>query len=311
MSAPSAAELNELFTAQVNHLSTQMTQIRDLAYKEGFAAGRQAAEREGALGRKRAADVAQEWLRAPRAPGESVTEFMSNDRPQRADGMPAVTPKATAILGPEHTLVTPLSRPIGRDHSRPLKATQPRTLADADSLADELSEIVQAIQEIADGGKMPSINVYNREKPPHLPVWQVIAVRHEIDRWGNLAEMCGLEYKPKAGMTDARRQQLEDLKAARAAGGRGRHGVDNEAGRHTKRGSYIPTERELIAELQRQAMGGVMPSIALFNDLRPANWATADAHMKRMEMTWGDLAEIAGLRLRPGGRRGEDRLVAA
>lgn len=207
-----------------------------------------------------------------------------------------------ATLGPEHTIVTPL-RPIGRDHSLPPK---PRTLADADALADELSEVVQAIQEIADGGKMPSINVYNREKPEHLPVWQVLMIRHELASWGDMAHLCGLPYQPKTGMTEDRRRQLdrlkEERKAKRALGGHGRTNVvEREEGRQSRFGTYIPTERELIAELQRQAMGGVMPSVAFFDDARPATWAKAQAHTARLNVTWNDLAKLADLKPNPRG----------
>lgn len=62
---------------------------------------------------------------------------------------------------------------------------------------------------------------------------------------------------------------------------------------------YMPTLQELIAEVQRQAMGGVMPTIAAFDMARPGNWATAAAHLTRFNLTWIDLAKEAGLKLTP------------
>lgn len=60
----------------------------------------------------------------------------------------------------------------------------------------------------------------------------------------------------------------------------------------------VPSREQVIAELQRQAMGGVMPSMDAFNVAKPANWATAQAHMVRMGLTWGELAQEAGLKFR-------------
>lgn len=213
-----------------------------------------------------------------------------------------VSPQAAAIFGPEHTIVSPLRSPIGRDHAA--TPAKPRTLADADALADELSEIIVAIQEMADAGVMPHVNKYNKNKPEHLPHWQTIIDRHGITFWGRMAEMCGLELKgKKQQMTDARRAQLERLKDERKAEGRGRHGaIESDDGHHTPRGSYIPTEAELLAELQRQAMAGqIMPTVAQFDSARPANWATAQAHMLRLNVGWNELAKLAGLKPNPRG----------
>lgn len=74
--------------------------------------------------------------------------------------------------------------------------------------------------------------------------------------------------------------------------------TSNEA----KRSNYLPTREELIAELKRQSMGGVMPSMVQFNESRPATWATADAHQKRLGISWGDLANEAGLKPQRSGR---------
>lgn len=75
--------------------------------------------------------------------------------------------------------------------------------------------------------------------------------------------------------------------------------VDEDKGRTMPRGAYIPSERELIKELQRQAMAGVMPSVESFNASRPAGWSKAMAHMVRLDRTWHDLATLAGLKPNP------------
>lgn len=67
------------------------------------------------------------------------------------------------------------------------------------------------------------------------------------------------------------------------------------------RGNMLPTREELIAEVRRQAMGGVMPTMAAFNDARPANWATAQAHLTRLGLSWEQLTEESGLKPNPRG----------
>jgi hypothetical protein len=62
------------------------------------------------------------------------------------------------------------------------------------------------------------------------------------------------------------------------------------------KGNVLPTREELIAELQRQAMGGAMPSLMAFNSARPGNWATAAAHMQRLGASWEELRQEAGLK---------------
>lgn len=62
-----------------------------------------------------------------------------------------------------------------------------------------------------------------------------------------------------------------------------------------RRGKVLPTLDDLIAEVRDQAMGGVMPTQATFNDAKPDNWATATAHLTRLGISWDELAELAGL----------------
>jgi hypothetical protein len=69
--------------------------------------------------------------------------------------------------------------------------------------------------------------------------------------------------------------------------------------RTTRRpGVVLPTLDDLLRELKRQSMGGVAPSMAAFDIAKPANWATGQAHCKRLGMTWGALVEAAGLKPR-------------
>lgn len=59
---------------------------------------------------------------------------------------------------------------------------------------------------------------------------------------------------------------------------------------------YRPTRDELIRELKRQAMAGVMPTGAAFDLAKPTNWASASAQAKRFNMSWTELALDAGLK---------------
>lgn len=67
-------------------------------------------------------------------------------------------------------------------------------------------------------------------------------------------------------------------------------------------GNALPDIYAVIKELKRQSMAGMMPTQAQFDAARPANWATAQAQCKRFDMTWGQLAEEAGLKMKPNGK---------
>jgi hypothetical protein len=66
-----------------------------------------------------------------------------------------------------------------------------------------------------------------------------------------------------------------------------------------RNGNVLPSLAEIIAEVRHQSMGGMMPSMAVFDEARPANWATASAHLVRLGLTWEGLANEAGLKMRP------------
>jgi hypothetical protein len=62
------------------------------------------------------------------------------------------------------------------------------------------------------------------------------------------------------------------------------------------------TYRQFVAELQRQAMGGRMPSMRVFDYAKPTTWPTADECCAHFALSWEELAEEAGLQL-PRGMR--------
>jgi len=124
----------------------------------------------------------------------------------------------------------------------------------------------------------------------------------EIDELDDLDEIDDLDDDgpPTHKTSDARRAQVAELRRQQ------RHRkVEYErkadAGRY---GNVLPTLDDIIAELRRLSSGtGVMPTIATFDAARPGNWATAGAHMQRLNMSWIDLANEAELRPRQPGRQ--------
>lgn len=66
-------------------------------------------------------------------------------------------------------------------------------------------------------------------------------------------------------------------------------------------GNVLPDLPALVREVQRQAMGNVAPTQAVFNSSKPASWATATAHLQRLGITWADLIHEAGLKPNPRG----------
>jgi len=159
-----------------------------------------------------------------------------------------------------------IGRPVSQaDKQRVLRAEREK----------ELEEIIAALREMAVDGEMPSITTYNLEKPSHLPAWSNINYRHAITTWGTLAERAGLHYNPQ------------------------RKGTGKAVG------VFTPDLAQLVKELQRQAMANTMPTQAAFDAAKPANWATAVAHCKRLNMNWNELAAEAGLKPNPRGVRVE------
>lgn len=113
---------------------------------------------------------------------------------------------------------------------------------------------------------------------------------------------------PRADESVARRAQLERLKVERRAR---REAAPPRRGRRREGSgaSFAPlptsepagvTLPQLTAELQRLAMGGVMPSPAVFDQARPAVWPTAEQFCAQFGATWTQLAREAGLRLGRG-----------
>lgn len=71
-------------------------------------------------------------------------------------------------------------------------------------------------------------------------------------------------------------------------------------------GNVLPSLPELVAEVRRLSMGGTMPTMAVFDEARPATWATAAAHLNRLGLTWETLAEAAGLKLVRRGQKSDE-----
>lgn len=68
-----------------------------------------------------------------------------------------------------------------------------------------------------------------------------------------------------------------------------------------RNGNVLPTLEQIIRQLQSQAMGAVMPSMAQFDESKPANWASAAAQMQRLNLSWEQLREKANLKPRERG----------
>lgn len=63
---------------------------------------------------------------------------------------------------------------------------------------------------------------------------------------------------------------------------------------------HLPNKPELLAEIKRISMAGMMPTQAAFDAARPAVWSTAQAHLTRLGISWSELADEAGLTIRRG-----------
>lgn len=71
-------------------------------------------------------------------------------------------------------------------------------------------------------------------------------------------------------------------------------------------GNHLPTVDEVVAQVRRIAMGGVMPTMAAFDASRPADWSTAQAHLLRLNLSWESLREIAELKPNPRNKSASD-----
>jgi hypothetical protein len=168
--------------------------------------------------------------------------------------------------------------------------------------AEQFEQIIAALHEMAVDGRMPTIMLWDEERPGHLPRWVSIAKRHNLKSWKQLAAKAGLSYGPTVAADDdgdeeeggtrtvARDLQLQKLKEQRRAAATMRE----QAARHDAK--RVVTRDDLIAELRRQAMAGVMPSQSQFNMAKPQVWPTATALVVRLHTTWEELASDAGLR---------------
>lgn len=110
---------------------------------------------------------------------------------------------------------------------------------------------------------------------------------------------------PRAHESPARAAQLERIKAARRAK-REAQPPRPRAKLHS-RGHFhfcavpvaeppVVTAHQIITELQRQAMGGVAPRMAVYDLARPAHYPTAARICEQYGRTWADVAREAELR---------------
>lgn len=111
-------------------------------------------------------------------------------------------------------------------------------------------------------------------------------------------------------------QARENVAAALAAanGGNGDHAFDftprHKAGRHNApkgkgqepSGRVLPSREQVVAFLREIAMGKTMPTMEQFNTARPGNWATVQAHILRLGVSWDELRLEAGLAPNPRNR---------
>lgn len=162
----------------------------------------------------------------------------------------------------------------GDSQASPLPAATPVTKSEFVGIRLEDSQY-DALQDIAAGiGKPGNISA---------------AVRHVIDVVP-APEECSIS--PQAAATLGPEHTINTpLKPASRAREKA------EQGRATV-GALLPTREEFLAEVKRQSMGGVIPTMKFFDDAKPATWSTAAAHMLRLGIRgWADVAELCGLKM--------------
>lgn len=108
--------------------------------------------------------------------------------------------QATAALGPEHTVVTPL---------------QDDAIADSKSLrmgseekAAELRSIVNELRMLSAHGEMPSMAEWDEKKPDDLPRAATLCQRHKLS-WGRLAEYADLTFDLNERKSQGARKSVE------------------------------------------------------------------------------------------------------
>lgn len=117
---------------------------------------------------------------------------------------------------------------------------------------------------------------------------------------------------PRKHESAPRAAQLERLKEQRRSAPKGHPETRPRARRPIlHQGDFVaighaqasePSYGQLLAEIQRVAMGGVMPSPAVFDHARPATWPTADELCGQLGTSWSALAAEAGLKVLNFGR---------
>lgn len=187
--------------------------------------------------------------------------------------------RAVATLGPEHTVVTPPAR---------LSAQLP----DPDIARERLAA---ALANGSGGALVQAIDRINKSRT--ISEIESGIDDDELDD----DELDDDEDGDEPG--DGYKTSAAERQRARAYRLRTRRTRYNEQGQAKgRKGNVLPTRQEIIAEVQRIAMAGIMPSQSRFNECKPANWADATSHLSRLGMSWEELREAAGLRSRAGSR---------
>lgn len=194
-----------------------------------------------------------------------------------------LSPQAAAP-GPEHTVVTPLAdRPIGRDRTQPHKHPWKRRVDGRPNSPLPASRI------------QPDPPLAERINNPR--------VLEEVDAANDIDDDLDLDDVDLDDEPHGRRYKTSEDERRRAKQYRDRQRRDHPAEPREpkgKRGNVLPTLNELIAEVQRISMDKkTMPTLAQFDDARPANWATAGAQLARLGISWEQLRIAAGLKPNP------------
>lgn len=220
------------------------------------------------------------WVTAPTLDGRTPPRSLAQARPPLPDPNIAREQLAHALaIGSNGSLAAALTRPahdVAEEEDAEERAEKAASVREQATRRDqarqaELQAILVALQKMAVDGQMPKIEEWNEERPNGLPSAETLLRRYDMDSWGDLAKRAGLAYFGK-GHPPHRARRIQNMN-----------------------GHPLVGRDAFLAELRRQAMGGVAPSQSAFNLAKPAVWPTASAFCQRLETSWADLAVEAGL----------------
>lgn len=190
---------------------------------------------------------------------------------------PALSAQAAATLGPEHTVVTPLDKPIGRARD-PLPDPDVARLRLAKAVAE-----AGAVERLASALKAPRT---------------LAEVDAELD--AQVASVWGDDTDDDDDANNVQPKRVRDFKQERESRGEYKRKPSPAKPMASKR-TMQPDRDQLIKELKRQSMGGVAPSQTFFDSAKPATWGTAQAQCRRLGASWMELVREAGLKPSPTG----------